>query len=197
MTYAMMLISSHLFLRLLIGLLLLSVAVSKLTHRQQFQQGILDYQIIPHRLEQRIMFSSLLAVGIPILELITGLGLLTGLFLIPTLVLATSLFTIFTYAILHNLVKGRTDLSCHCGGTLGDHRISWWLVGRNAFFIACTLFLFIPLDDPFTLSQFVHNSSASNAALWISVALPVSFLVLGVFIVVALISAARNVLRIS
>ena len=192
---AIMLVSIRLFLRLLLGLILGSTAVSKLTHQQQFRQGILDYQVIPSQLERRMMLSMLLAICIPVAELIAGLGFLTGLFLVPTLVLAIALFVLFSYATVYNLLKGRNDLSCHCGGSLGNHRISWWLVGRNMLFVACTLFLLIPSADPFTLGQVVRGSSAFDVRLWISIALPVGLLVVGVLLVGVLVNAARNVLR--
>lgn len=195
MTPAIIFVAVRLFLRLLLGFILVSTAVSKSTHLQQFRQGIIDYQVIPYRLERRIAFSALLAVCIPFAELIAGFSFLTGLLLVLTLVLAIALFILFSYAIVYNLLKGRTDLSCHCGGTLGNHRISWWLVGRNVLFIVCTLFLLIPSADPFTLSQVVRGSSTLDVRLWVSVALPVGLLVVGVLLVGVLVNAARDVLR--
>jgi hypothetical protein len=86
----------------------------------------------------------MLATGIPLAELLAGLGLISGFWLVPAIVLAMALFVVFCIAITINLVRGRRDLSCHCGGVIGNHLISWWLVGRNGLLIiglviTCTL----------------------------------------------------------
>lgn len=58
-------IAIRLFLRLFVGVMLLSVGVSKLTHPRQFEQGIQDYQLVPRVLQAKSGFSMALAAGIP------------------------------------------------------------------------------------------------------------------------------------
>ncbi len=185
----------RLFLRLLLGLILLSVGASKLLHPRQFQRGIQDYKVLPPVLEARLALSAVLSYGIPLAELFAGLGLLSGLLLIPAALLTLALFLLFSGTILINLLRGRHDLSCHCAGALGDHRISWWLVGRNGLLIASTLFLLYTPPDLFTLDRLVRSPSAFSATMWVGTILPVTLLVIGACAVLLLFNAARIVLR--
>jgi uncharacterized membrane protein YphA (DoxX/SURF4 family) len=142
---------ARLFVRLLLGVLLLSVGVSKLAHLRQFERGIQDYQLFPRLVRAKSSFSLALAAGIPVAELLVGLGLLSGFWLVPATLLAMLLFITFCVALSINLVRGRHDLSCHCGGVIGDHLISWWLVGRNLALVACLLILLLTPADQFTV----------------------------------------------
>ncbi len=147
-------VSARLFVRLLLGVLLLSVGVSKLAHPRQFQQGIKDYQLFPHMLQAKSGFLISLAAGIPVAELLAGLGLISGFWLVPAIVLALALIVVFSVAIMLNLVRGRCDLSCHCGGAIGNHLISWWLVGRNGLLIVGLVLLLVTPPDSFTVASF-------------------------------------------
>ena len=187
--------SIRLFLRLLLGLILLSVAVSKLIHPGKFRKDIEDYKIIPHALNSTFAISTIFSYCLPLMELAAGVGLISGFLLTPTVVLASTLFVAFSGAITFNLIQGRTDLSCHCGGALGEHRISWWLVGRNALFVFCSLTLILTPPDPFTIDTLVRRSSTVSIASWMSIALPVLLLVVGVLVVFVLLNTARTVLR--
>lgn len=187
--------SIRLFIRLLLGLILLTVAVSKLAYPRRFRKGIQDYQIIPSILESKIAISTVLTFFIPLSELVAGIGLISGFLLVPAVVLTLSLLSLFSGAILVNLMRGRHDLSCHCAGALGDHRISWWLVGRNLLLIIGPIVLLLTPPDIFTLDVLVRSPSALTATMWISIVLPVVLLVVGVLIMLVLINAARSVLR--
>lgn len=41
------------------------------------------------------------------------------------------LLAVVTGAVVVNLLRGRTDIDCGCGGASGDQQLSWALVGRN------------------------------------------------------------------
>ncbi|HJT58786.1 MAG TPA: MauE/DoxX family redox-associated membrane protein [Ktedonobacteraceae bacterium] len=180
----------RLFIRLLLGLILLSASVSKLVHRSRFESGIQEYQILPDFLESKLALSTVLSFCIPLAELVAAIGLISGLLLLPASILALGMFLIFSGAIVINLVRGRFDLSCHCAGTLGDHHISWWLVRRNGVFVAGLLVLLMTPSDVFTIETFVRNPSLLNGSL-LSIVLPV-VLVVGMFLfAVVLINAAR------
>ncbi|MGI9062067.1 MAG: MauE/DoxX family redox-associated membrane protein [Ktedonobacteraceae bacterium] len=186
--------SMRLGIRILVGVVLLSVGVSKLMHPRRFRQAIQEYYILPSALDGRFAGSALFAFAIPLAELSAGLGLITGMWLIPSLFVALSLFVLFSGAILINLRRGRTDLSCHCAGVLGSHRISWWLLGRNAFFIAGLLVLLLTPPDRMTLDVFVHRPSLLSS-LFLSTILPVVSLVGVVLAVLVLLSSAKVLFR--
>ena len=187
-------VSGRLFIRLLLGVLLLSVGGNKLAHPRQFQRGIQDYHIVPSLLEKKLALTALLSLGIPLAELIAGLGLISGFWLVPAIMLTLALFVVFSAAIILNLARGRRDLSCHCGGVIGNHLISWWLIGRNGLLIIGLVLLLITLPDSFTVASFVRSPSLLNSS-FISTIVPVVVLVGAVIAVIALFNAARVLWR--
>jgi hypothetical protein len=184
----------RLFIRLLLGLILLSVGVSKLLHRSRFERGMKEYQVLPGFLESKLALSTVLSFSIPLAELAAALGLISGLVLLPATILALGMFLTFSGAIIINLVRGRFDLSCHCAGALGDHHISWWLVGRNGLLVGCLLVLLLTPSDPFTVSTLYHSPSVLNGV-WSSTILPVTILVGVVLVLLVLINSSRALWR--
>jgi len=188
-------ISIRLFMRLLLGLILLSVGASKLARPSNFRRGIQDYQIVPPVLEAKLALSTLLTYGLPVAEILVSMGLISGLLLLPALVVAIILMLAFSAAIAINLARGRTDLSCHCGGAIGDHLISWWLIGRNGLMMLGFLFLLFTPTDLFTVGTLLRSPSALSATLWMSTVLPMVLLAGMVLVVLVLFNAARTLLR--
>lgn len=184
-------VSIHLFLRLFIGCILLSSGIGKLLHPMRFQRAILDYRIIPSHGWYKDVLPGMSAFGLSLTETGTGLGLLSGFLLRLSIVLALCLFLLFSGALIINLVRGRKDLSCHCDGMMGDHRISWWMVGRNILFIMVLLILAVLPIDMFTLETLLQNPSQLSISMWMNIALPVILVVLGVLIVLMIVNALR------
>jgi uncharacterized membrane protein YphA (DoxX/SURF4 family) len=85
-------LTMRLFLRLFLGMIMLSTGVSKLAHPDRFRQGIQEYQLIPSMLESKVRLSRILSVGIPVLELGAGLGLITGLWLVFTALITITFY---------------------------------------------------------------------------------------------------------
>ncbi len=187
-------IALRLFVRFLLGAIFLSTGVSKLAHPRRFQRGIQDYQVLPAVVESKLALSWLLVLGIPSMELVVALSLLSGFLLVPASVLGLGLLVVFSTAIASNLLRGRSDLSCHCGGSVGEHRISWWLVGRNGVFGAGFLLVLITPVDSFTLDTLIRRPSFFSGA-FLSTVVPVVLLVVGILLVVVLVQTARTVLR--
>ena len=194
MPLPIVLVSIPLFVRLLLGVLLLSVGGSKLAHLRQFQRGIQDYQLLPRVLQAKSDFSLTLATAIAVAELLAGLGLLSGFWLVPAALLAMALFIVFCAAMSINLMRGRRDLSCHCRGVVGNHLISWWLVRRNSLLILGLVLLLVTPPDSFTVASFVGSQSLLNQS-FVSTIVPVVVLVGAVSAVIALFNAARVLWR--
>ena len=136
----------------------------------------------------------ILSVCIPVAELLAGLGLLSGFWLIAANVLAILLFVVFSGAMIINLMRDRHDLSCHCGGAIGNHTISWWLVGRNGLLILSLILLLVTPPDTFTVASFVRSPSLLNAS-FVSTLVPIAVIVGAVIAVIALCNAARVLWR--
>ena len=132
-----------LFLRFLVGIIVLSTGISKLQHPLRFQQAIQDYKVISPSLEGRFHLSLFATFLIFPLELLAGTCLILGTFFTPAIFVTIFLFLGFSLALLINIWRGRHDLSCHCAGVLGDQKVSWWHILRNCGLLLCLLFLFL------------------------------------------------------
>jgi Methylamine utilisation protein MauE len=185
----------YLFFRLLLGCILLSTAITKLTHRQRFRHAILDYRIIPRHLEAKFACSRMVSWGVPLAELGTSFGLISGVWLTPAIILTLIILGTFSSALILNLLRGRSDLSCHCGGSLGNHPISWWLVVRNGLLGLFAIFLFLLPPDLFTVNAFVHHHVSFTSGAWMSTAAPVALLVLAIILFLLLFDVAQSLLR--
>lgn len=187
-------VTIRLSLRFLLGCILLSAAISKWIHLQQFRRGIEEYQMFPHQAERRLHLSAFLSICIPLLELLVGIGLSTHFLLTYALMLALFLFFAFSSALTWNLLRGRHDLSCHCGGILENHSISWWMVGRNLFFMACVLFILYTPADPFTVTALFNRLSSTELTAWINTAIPILLLNVGILILLSLLKSLHTLL---
>jgi uncharacterized membrane protein YphA (DoxX/SURF4 family) len=109
----------------IIAFIFLAGSVRKLADLGSFEQAIASYELT----NDAITWS--LSRLIPILELSAG-----SILLIPTMretgaLIAIGLLVFVTAAVVINLLRGRTELSCGCGGFEEDQPISWNLVLRN------------------------------------------------------------------
>jgi uncharacterized membrane protein YphA (DoxX/SURF4 family) len=126
-----------LFLRLGIAIIPITSAYTKIRDLANHEQSIKNYQIIPDR------YAKTAAKFDAIAEMMIGVLLLVGFFYKVSLVFFTGLIVLYTLAILINLRRGRTTLSCGCGGIVGEKPISWKLIFRNlSIIIVAVLLLF-------------------------------------------------------
>ncbi|HLY29872.1 MAG TPA: MauE/DoxX family redox-associated membrane protein [Ktedonobacterales bacterium] len=177
------------FIRLFLGLLLISTGVAKLPHLAEFTQSIQDYKLIPPTIDARLHLTAIAARGISIVELLCGLGLIAGSWLGFIVSVSVLLLLVFSFALTFNLLRGRRDLSCHCGGMLGDHLISWWLVARNSLVVLALLMLVVTPGDPFTVKSFFQASASLEG--WVDVALPAALLAVLALAALSLANVAR------
>ena len=186
MTFAMLPLLVHVFLRLFLGSLVFCSGITKVFQPQRAVQAVREYQIVPAALQNHVLATTL-AGGLWMSELLAGLGLISGILLFPAALLTICLFIVFSGAMGINLARGRRDLSCHCGGALGDHRISWWLVGRNGLFLVATVLLIGLPTDPFALDHWPLPALTA----WLTVVLPL-FLLVGVTLLLTVLSQALH-----
>src|SRR5579859_651937 len=185
MNFAAMPLVVHVFLRLFLGSLMLCSGITKVYHPQRAAQAVREYQILPAALQVRSSAITTIAGGLWVSEILVGVGLISGILLLPASLLTICLLIVFSGAMGINLARGRRDLSCHCGGALGDHRISWWLVGRNALLLAATVLLISLPADPFALDHWPLPTMTA----WLTVVLPL-LLIVGVVLLLVVLSQA-------
>jgi len=129
-------------LRLFLSVLLMRAALHKLRDRNTFQAELGAYQLLP---------SSLLSIASVLLiacESTTSVILMnpawtTGLWL------AAMLFLLYAAAMMINLMKGITNISCGCDGPFAAKKtISWSLVLRNLSLTLLALLCTVPINKP-------------------------------------------------
>ena len=135
-----MIMSDHLpitMICLFLSYLFFTGGYSKFRDIHHFQAVLADYRILPPPIS--FLFARLL----PLIEILTGLALLITSLRYPGLLLATLLLAGFSCAMAINLLRGRADLECGCGGMLHKQAVNYWILGRNILltglaFWACT-----------------------------------------------------------
>jgi hypothetical protein len=126
-------------LRTGLALLLAASALAKLREPAAFAGAVAGYRLVPRWLAKPA------AAGFALAE-----GVLAVALCMPTLQVAAAagvagLLALYTLAIAWNLLRGRRDIDCGCGGPLGRRRISEALVARNAVLIAAALATALPV----------------------------------------------------
>jgi hypothetical protein len=115
-----------LILRVLLAFILGRACLHKWRALPHFVQQLRAYRLVPAAL------TSPVAMALALAETITAVTLLNPMWALPALA-AASLFASYGAAMAINLLRGRSDVDCGCGGPLAARRtIDWTLVVRNA-----------------------------------------------------------------
>ncbi|MFN3365555.1 MauE/DoxX family redox-associated membrane protein [Exiguobacterium sp. s142] len=124
------------FLLLMFSYMFLSSSFEKMVNFKQHVTTVQAYQVVP---VHRAHIFALIDISI---ELVVGLSFLVFIALPYSLILGTMLLMVYSGVIVLNLLKGRLDLDCGCGGIVGETKISYKLVIRNLSFGAVLIVLF-------------------------------------------------------
>lgn len=118
--------------------LLLVAAWHKLRDPIGFWQAVSGYQLLREKLEQPV------ARLIPLMEIALAFSFVVFPASPLPIVAAMALWLLYGSAIAVNLLRGRTELDCGCGGIGADQTIHWGLVLRNGVLTLVTGFLLFP-----------------------------------------------------
>lgn len=118
--------------------LLLVAAWHKLRDPIGFWLAVSGYQLLRENLARPA------ARLIPLVEIALALSLVVLPSTSLPLVAAMALWLVYGSAIAVNLLRGRTELDCGCGGIGADQTIHWGLVARNGVLALVTGFLLFP-----------------------------------------------------
>jgi hypothetical protein len=162
-------------LRVGLALLLAASAAQKLRDVGAFAAAIAGYRLLPFSLARPAAVSFVAAEWI-----LAAALLLPGLHA-PAALYAAGLLGLYTVAIGWNLVRGRRDIDCGCGGPLGRQRISEALVVRNTVLVAAALLGALPVVpralgwlDAFTALAAIASGALLYAATEALLARPVA-----------------------
>jgi hypothetical protein len=121
------------------ALLFVSAALHKLRSLPRFAAVLEAYDLLPSG-------GGRLAVLVPLLELGLALGLLADQWRAAAALAAAALLACYAAAIGINLARGRTDLTCGCGGPSERRPIAPWMVWRNLALAALVCAGALPLS---------------------------------------------------
>lgn len=114
-----------------LALVMFAAAWHKFSEPDTFSGALAAYQLLP---QQAI---TVVARALPVLEALIGAGILLPATRAPALIALTALVLLYAAAMGVNLVRGRRDIDCGCGGE--SHPLSWGLVLRNLVLAAAAL----------------------------------------------------------
>ena len=127
----------NLAIALPISVLLISASQHKRADLPRFRAQLGAYDVLP---ASTVATSATL---LPWAELGTGLALLVPALRPAAAAIACALFATYALAIAVNLIRGRKDIDCGCGGPAQP--LSWLLVARNALLVGLSLALTLPV----------------------------------------------------
>lgn len=108
-----------------LGVILVNGASQKWREREMFKAIVENYGLLP------LDVVAVAALAVTAAETVVGIALLLPTSRQAAAVGALLLLAVVTLAVVINLLRGREDISCGCGGASGDQRLSWSLVLRN------------------------------------------------------------------
>ncbi|MDD2390318.1 MAG: DoxX family protein [Desulfobacterales bacterium] len=123
--------------RLFLGCIFLAASYDKMLHPQVFAEIVYNYRILPD------MLINLTAIGLPWLELILAILLISGIWLPGAVLISNMVLISFFASLVFNMARG-LDISCGCFSTNPQSEsvnYSWYIL-RELSFVLAGLYLF-------------------------------------------------------
>ena len=95
----------------------------------EFAATLRNYKILPEALIRQCVYL------LPVAEIMTGVALLIPAVARLAAVAAGALLTAYIFAIGVNLLRGRRNIDCGCGGPQQKQTISEWMIARNGLLL--------------------------------------------------------------
>ncbi|MFT9359671.1 MauE/DoxX family redox-associated membrane protein [Acetobacter okinawensis] len=111
------------------GSLFVLAGFAKLKNHDTFLTLLAGYRLLPAFMLEPM------AWGLGIVELLAGLAMMSGRYVLWGGVAITAMLVIFALAMSVNLMRGRTSLSCGCTPGITSEFLSWKGVGRTLAYI--------------------------------------------------------------
>lgn len=120
-----------------LSVILFTAAQHKFSDHLRFQAQLDAYGLLPAAL------LPVMARLLPWMEALIFVTLLLPSSRSTAAVMAAALFAVYAAAMAVNLLRGRHDIDCGCGGA--PQALSWWLVLRNLVLAGFALVLVLPV----------------------------------------------------
>jgi uncharacterized membrane protein len=106
----------------------------------EFRAAVANYRIVPESL------TAIVAAIVPSAEIAGAVGILTPRTHDAAAALLLILLSIFSAAIVVNLMRGRLHVDCGCFGPALRQPLSWWLPARNATLMVLATIAIVPAE---------------------------------------------------
>lgn len=143
-----------------IALVLAVGAWPKLADLDNFAFAVERYRLLPPSAARTVGFVLPLAEALAATLLVVPATRLAGAWL------AAALVALVTGAVVVNLLRGRTDIDCGCGGPGHRQTLSWRLVARNAALLAACAIAVAPVAARPLVWLDAFTATFGAAALW-------------------------------
>jgi uncharacterized membrane protein YphA (DoxX/SURF4 family) len=122
--------------RVILGGIFIYAAVGKILYPADFSEAITNYQLVP------VMFTNLIAIVLPWVELVAGLLLLNGLRTQSGNVIIFLMVCVFSFGAVQALIRG-LDINCGCF-TEASRRVGLIFLAEEAalFLMSISIFFF-------------------------------------------------------
>lgn len=146
-----------LFLRFCLSVLFIFAGIAKFLDLQSFQSSLSGIGLLSLR------FVSLFSYALPLIEIIIGGFLLSGLYIRIASFAASGLLIVFTGVFLVSYLNA-TDTSCGCFGSILSSKVDLFFFIRNV--LLCSIGVIIGVQDKHLFSLdaiFFHEDGSSTA----------------------------------
>ncbi|NTW49807.1 MAG: DoxX family membrane protein [Chlorobiales bacterium] len=145
--------------RIVLGLFFIIASIEKLASPNVFAHAFENYRIVG------APYSTLVSTVLPWIELLSGLGILLGIFTRGSLFLVSGLLTIFIAATLSALLRG-LDISCGCFSLAPDaHQLGWEKIWENFGLLSLSSLLYYFGSFKLSLENYLlHPASHTQEA---------------------------------
>ena len=123
-----------LIIRVILGCIFIYGSYDKILDPGKFARDIANYHIIP------LGFENSIAIILPWLELLIGLGLIAGIMVDGSAVISGGLLMIFIVLILQAILRG-FNIECGCGLKEGE-MVGWSKILENIVFLGASYLVF-------------------------------------------------------
>ena len=126
--------------RLIIGSVFIYAAIDKILDPYTFAADIRNYQILPD------MFSNMLALILPWIELYCGLFLILGFYIRTSALLIAAMLVVFIFAISLAMIRG-LNIDCGCYHSMGGStKIGFKKLVEDFIYFILAGYLFLTLN---------------------------------------------------
>lgn len=121
--------------RIIIGIVFVYASIDKIIDPAKFARNISNYHIVPFGLE------NIIAIILPWLELLIGLGLILGLYVDGGTFISAILLIIFNLLVMQAMIRGY-NIECGCGLKEGE-MVGWNKIFENFFLLLLSYLIYI------------------------------------------------------